>query len=384
MKLKFVLVIAFAICQLVSLCQSVSYSDYLNDSYNMNNLKTEITFNAFKPGKGRANFEFFNLPNKIRFILELSNGKQLYSLPNLDSILQISLIQLQPIIDSFKNDGIVRRIDYLAYTAKPQIRIIEHTNLPNNYLIDNNNISELKIEQDTLRIKCIQPRAYKHANSFINEPFFITILSNNFSNLKQLPTDALLKCKLLLEKNLPATAIHKNSFISYKASFNMASEKLFSPSKTKWIITERKTNELVPSIYASTQLLNGQLSTTIAAGIKYSYGHWKNYKNQLYLMWEPHFFFTNQNNSFQTFRNDFITLRLREDLGEKSKNNFNFQSNISIGYLVGRRGNYFNENTFKIGFIGVSSGLLQLEPEFIFNGFLKNFSPGFKLSIFFE
>jgi DNA-directed RNA polymerase specialized sigma24 family protein len=68
----------------------------------------------------------------------------------------------------------------------------------------------------------------------------------------------------------------------------------------------------------------------------------------------------------------------------RKKEPFDFVGNVSIGYLVSRKGNWFEPNTFKIGIPGVRSGWLQLEPEFFFHDFLKGISPSIKLTLHYE
>jgi len=57
----------------------------------------------------------------------------------------------------------------------------------------------------------------------------------------------------------------------------------------------------------------------------------------------------------------------------------------SLQYVRGMgRGNWFEPNTFKFSLPGVRNYTLQVEPEFYFNGFFKNFSPSLRFSLFFE
>jgi hypothetical protein len=101
-------------------------------------------------------------------------------------------------------------------------------------------------------------------------------------------------------------------------------------------------------------------------------------------MWEPHFIFSKDAlNKTITDRNDFVTLRYIA-IENSKKEPFDFVGNVSIGYLVSRKGNWFEPNTFKIGIPGVRSGWLQLEPEFFFHDFLKGISPSIKLTLHYE
>jgi hypothetical protein len=353
--------------------------DYRFKYFSTPNPKTELTFSQFSPGKSNVNFEFFNLTNNTKFNLELSSAQQVYRLPNIDSILEIALQNLKPFVDSFKQDGIVRRIDYVSNTTKPQIRIIEHSSIPNNYIVDAGKISQLKIEQDTLRIKAFTTMYSATMKKDIYIPFFITLLANNFSNLYSLPNNPLASCIQLLKNNMPEEKISKNRQAIYFARFNMKENKLFNPIKADWIGYNKQNKELVPNVYAGLQYLQGQWSTSFAAGLRYTYGSSNISKQHVYAMWEPYFIFNNGN----AFRNDFITLRYTE-VEKNAKTSFDYVANFSISYLAKQRGNFFYDNTFKLGLPGARSGWLQFEPEIIFTNFFKNFSPGLRLTIHYE
>jgi hypothetical protein len=99
------------------------------------------------------------------------------------------------------------------------------------------------------------------------------------------------------------------------------------------------------------------------------------------MYWEPQFSFkTDASGKIQSSRNDFLTLRIAET-PTKPYANFELLTTLSVGYLIRRSGNYFEKNTFRLGMPGVATGRLQIEPELYFNDFLKNVSPGIRLSL---
>jgi hypothetical protein len=366
------------------------YSDF-------SNTQADWIFNSPKPGKLNSNFHFWNVPGNIRFSLELSSIKQLNHLPNLDSILLIVKNDLKILADSLKQDGINRRVDVVVSDVanrKPQFRITNYDARPKAYTIQNGDLVVLKVDNDTLRIKFFVPN---NGEYYVNEsdvrvytkkpfypPVFMTIYLANISNIYNLGDTTFQACINRLRKDVNGEYVNKAaSHASYSASYNMVSKTMFSPSSKKWIKYGRYRNELVPNIYGSLQFSRGSFAPSMAAGLRFSTFNRIN-TNRFFLMWEPYFFFNRDvANKLNTDRNDFITFRYYQ-VEEKRKGGFEMVTNFSVGYLAGRRGNWFEQNTFKLGLPGVRSGWLQLEPEFYFNDAFKNFSPTLKLTLHYE
>jgi len=356
---------------------------------------TEWNFNYPSPGKTKVVFSFYNVYKSARVMLELSNIKQMEHLPNLDSMLTIVKSKLQYLGDSLKQDGIARRIDYviLGNKATPQIRITNHSDNSKTYTIINNELNDLKMEQDTLRIKYYalggdSVRMWvdgKMQKKQRNDPFFITITVNNISDINTLPELILQGCLNTLREAVTADYVRKAKVNSnYHASFNMLSNKMFSPANIKYIKYGGERQEFVPNIYSSLQFAKGTFVPSMGAGLRYTFANRSFTTTRLYAMWEPHFFFSRDAaNKLITDRNDFITLRIIQ-IEKDNKNGFDFAPNFSFGYLVKRRGDWFEPKTFKLGIPAIRSGWLQLEPEFFFTGLVRNFSPSLKLTLHYE
>jgi hypothetical protein len=375
--------------------QQNNYATYMQGFYVPGATQAEQIFSIPQPGKLRVNFRFFYVDKSMIITLEFANIKQLNHLPNLDSVFASVKNNLKFMADSLKQDGIVRRIDYVHLSEKrsPQIRILSHENLLNNYVIKNNELQSLKVEQDTLRIKQFavtgdsikyyngDKKTY-HVQSF---PFFIMITVNNINDIYKLSDTVLSQCANRLQQEVTNEYVNKaDKKASYTASFNMQTNKMFSPYKTKYIKYGWRQHELVPNIYGGLQFVRGSFVPSMAAGLRYTFPNGNISSMHLYAMWEPYFFFSRDvNNKLITDRNDFVTLRFLE-LDRGKKEGFDLVNNFSIGYLVGRKGDWFEPNTFKVGIPGIRSGWLQLEPEFIFNDWFKNFSPSIKLTIHYE
>jgi hypothetical protein len=366
--------------------QGVEY-DYLPSS------TTELIFNFPKPGKTRVVFNFYNVQKSTRVLLELTSIKQLNNLPNLDSVLTIVKNDLRYLSDSLKQDAIVRRVDYVMGGIKPQIKITNNANNSSTYTITNNELTDLKVGQDTLRVKYTTTYAAdvsinangNKVNTQKSEFFFVTIIANNISDIYSLPELVFENCVTRLKQEVTPAYVNKADAKSkYSAFFNMTTNKMFSPIKLKYIKNGSQRQELVPNIYSSLQYVNGSFVPSMAAGLRYTLKNRTINTRRIFAMWEPYFFFSRDvNNSTITDRNDFVTLRYFE-VNEKSNKGFEFISNVSLGYLVRQQGNWFAPNTIKLGLPGVRSGWLQLEPELFFTGLFKGFSPSLKLTLHYE
>jgi hypothetical protein len=358
---------------------------------------SDASFSPTRPGKARVNFHFYGINNAARITLELISITQLEHLPNLDSILNIARNPLRQISDSLKQDAINRRVDMVTEATGPiQLRITSYANRPTAFVIRGGELNLLKTESDTLRIKFTVPTGrkvnYFEVGGTSNKraelaPAFITIVVNNFDEIQSLPQDIMHSCITLLQQEITHGYVSKGSTSArYTAFYNLKTNKRLSPGKKKWIRYGNYRNELVPNIYGSLQFARGNFAPSMAAGLRFS-----NYQSSVstmrwYLMWEPYFFFRRDvANKLITERNDFITFRFIEsDADDRRKGSFEYVGNFSIGYLAYRKGEWFEKNTWKLGLPGVRSGWLQLEPEFYFNNFFRNFSPTLKLTLHYE
>jgi hypothetical protein len=359
--------------------------------------RSEATFNYPKIGMGKAHFSFWGIlkAGNGTMIIDLNNIKHLKYLPNLDSLVKAIKPNLQPMLDSFKNDAFNRRIDYLTGGLNPQIRIVNHDNAPQQFVIKEGVMNELKTTQDTIRIKAFiqvskedvslyYDTRYNASNKPEMQPFYLTLVFNNASELYSLPENSLQNCMNKLQQEWGVDYVsNANPKAGYSAAFNMATGKMFSPGKVKWIKNPGQVPELVPNIYAGLQFAKGVFVPSFSAGIRYTLANRTHSTTRFYAMWEPHFFFSKDLlNNVITERNDFLTLRCIDV--ENKHAPFDIVGNVSIGYLISRKGNWFEPNTYKVGIPGVRSGWLQLEPEFFFHGFLKGVSPSIKLTIHYE
>lgn len=365
-----------------------AYGTALHAQITLPTNQTETIFNYPKPGSSKATFYFWYQKNN-RVVLEMTDIRQLNLIPNLDSLVQEAFQSVKALKDSFKNDGLTRRVDYIASkNIPPQVRIVTHPAKSESFSYFKEQLIKTKIEKDTLRIRIAtsRPVTNKLPSSGITQySFVIMLLVDNFDDLSTFPTNALEQCinkvKPDLGNNLTKTGKLNSHFRAY---YNMQTGKMFSPNKPKYM-GYGKSSSFVPTIHFGVQYGRGSFIPSAAAGLQYSFNDGSYATKYFRALWEPYFGFSRDaNNKLITDRNDFITLRYSVFFTKRELNKINTVSNISVGYLAGRRGNLFEQNTFKVGIPGFLAGSLLFEPEFFFNDFFRNFSPSLKMTLLFE
>jgi hypothetical protein len=250
-------------------------------------------------------------------------------------------------------------------------------------------LQNFKIDQDTLRISFYS----NNEKSFRRfAAGFISVHVNYLRDLYSLPPQVMDSSVGLLRKYFTADVISRiNERETVSALFDLSQGVIINPGveslkkmgKRAYYSTTNNQGKVLPAIYGSLQYVRGALAPSFATGLSYVISDNKWNDHCVYLMWEPYFLFSRESNQLRTDRNDFITLR-KVEYDKPEKGGWSFVQNFSLGYLVGRRGNWFEPNTFKFSLPGVRNYTMQLEPEFYFNGFFKNFSPSLRFCLFFE
>ncbi len=340
---------------------------------------SQTVFSPTEPGKQQCNY-FVWLPDKNRIWFDLTWANQLGKLPDIDSAIRKTANLLAPLIDSFGADGWVRRIE-VDLTQEPALfRVITHEGKPKAYTQIDGELMQVKMDQDTIRITMQKGRDFFNA--------YINLLVNNIGDIKNLPPDAGERSRALIaqaiEKNYKAP-IKSNPRHAYYAVFNLATEEMVSPESKNYHAIRSGSDHLeITLLKPSLSYARGNAFTAFSFGAAFNYAKTNGINGSrlgIGIYWEPQFSFRGDSaGKVQSSRNDFLTLRF-EERPNKALGNFELLSTLSVGYLIRRSGNYFENNTFRIGMPGVAAGRLQLEPELYFNNFFNNVSPGIRLSL---
>lgn len=345
-----------------------------------------------------VNFTFVNNQNKaVKVSFEMYTIHQLNQLPNLDSILNEAKQYLSYFVDSFKNDAIVRSVDYLVVPKMaPQFRINNNNYNSTNFTLKNNELVELKINSDTLRIKLYTKnnlKAYKIyspeglAKGEQNFPFYINIIVNNLIDIKSLPDTALANCITRIRKDVDQY-LNEKSEVNYFANFNAVY------NMKNGIVTPLGTNKSIRGTYLGP---HNQLETGMNFGFRFlsgvpvthvAVGLLLRDRLAVYsLSYEFNGFFSKDNlNRITINQNNFLSIGFLKSQKNKNLNEFHLIPTLSFGKLIHREGDWLPANTFRIGMPSVAFGPLHFQPELYFGKFegqsRTSVMPSIKFSIY--
>ncbi len=348
---------------------------------------SEMLFNTPPSGKANAVFSFY-LPNKRRLMVEFTNISQINFLPDADSLVQAAAKLLLPLKDSLKADGMVRRVDMVMTSNFPRIRIINHPEFSNSFTVRENELLQLKVNQDTIRII-----GYAKTGKMVNfsvdgeiqkrdfgGQFVITLILDNVEDISSLPANTVEQCLTLLKPKISSYANTGKSFLGgsleFRADFNMRTGQMFSPANGRFIRVRERSFE--PYIGFSYQYVRGAFVPGLQLGYRYNYSNAYS-KNSFRLYQELETFFSRDSNQkLQIDKNEFVVFQFSQV--EKSKTNqLSLAGNFTLGYLYQRRGEWYEPHTFKLGLPILTSKHISIEPQFVFNGWFKNMSPAIKI-----
>ena len=323
--------------------------------------------------------------NKMQ--LEVSNIDDVRHIRNIDSLVKIFLHDMEPLKDSLTNELAAKRIDYaIDSMGRKKIRLQQYAPKGNSFLVDQNDVAALKIEQDTIYIMGVLPGSstsvltkkipvtdYYRIGFFINQlaelPSYMDgrlkekadYIANN-ANKHWVPqqdgTWHLLNGDASVSAKHPAgTLAGTGDFIELKAGINLQNYK----------------NYFVPSFIFSANV----------------YARTLTHRYQIGAAWEPHFLFSkNAQGNLQTYRNDFITLllgreRIHNDPRAFNGPYFSFFQHLSVGYLIRSKGDFYDPHTFRVGtgLVEWQGGKVKFEPLFYFHDFFKGVTPGVRVTV---
>jgi hypothetical protein len=348
--------------------------------------RTDLLSEESKPlNKSKVQFDF-EFANSNKMILGFSELLQVDSLPNLDSLFNVVWYDLQNFRDSINSPLSNFRIDYITSLRGKFIKIWQYPQAVNAYQLKNGEITQLKVKQDNLRIILFttHPSKIRVLSEPTYKSFSITLLLNNIADLKNLISNGSMQKAIdLLKKDLEENkeGLRKNIIEQYTAHYDVENNMTRKSVKYSTAgLKEKKFN--FPIVQMGLQFINGHFSNSIGAGFELVKYKTETESLKFRFLWEPYFFFQNDSvKNFQLIRNDFITFRYH--YSSKYGNRIEFNESASFGYLIRKKGNYFQPTTFKFSLPGLKSKSILLEPEFVFNKFFKNFSPSLRLVYFF-
>ncbi len=350
---------------------------------------TENLFN--NPRFNNSNYRFiFQLESGNQMVLEYYHVRQAMKLPSIDSLIREVWTALSHFKDSLQDPLASRRIDVISGPAI-MIRITNYLQRAPVYRVKGEEITQLKIEHDTVRIRMFAEdfTNLSRNNRNYGLPYFITFILNNVNGLPSLANGTIQpvveKMKADIQTHM-SEAFKRQRRMPFGIHYNVPEQRRITPERTFRRIHNNK--EFIPYIQTGIQYIRGSWVPSAGVGfqLKSKTHNMLPITDYYRLFWEPYFVFNrNAENKVAMGRNDFVTFKYTNTLVNSTTNrSINTTLNFSASYLVHSSEGLFEPNTFKFSLPGLQYQNVLLEPEFIFNQWFKNFSPSLKLCVYFE
>jgi len=359
----------------------LAFAGASQDLYAQNSeLQSESFFNTPAPGTLplRATVE---LKGGNKIIFEYTNLAQANAMPNLDSLIKTIWASLSPFHDSLAKPLVSRRVDYYATAHDERIRIKEYPQSGSFYSISGTDIAQLKIEQDTLRIKLLTPPPVTTRKGATNDPipYFVMLVINNITDIGLLSAGELGEAAALFQKDIlqHVTAKLTHPALRMDARYNLAAQKRITPETG---VSPATGSAFTLGLYAGfgLQYTNGDWAPSMSGGLELKRAVNTNQWRSLALYFDNYFFFSRNAvtgkrlvdvNSFLTARYSFASV------SKIDHSRLIFTRSFAVGYLITRKGEWFDKVTVKITLPGISFRNITIEPEFI------NQYPSLKLTL---
>jgi hypothetical protein len=304
---------------------------------------------------------------------------------NIDSLLTVFLDDLKPLKDSLSDPLTSKRIDYLTDAQnRKKIRIQQYQPKGDNYLLNNNELSSLKINQDTINIigvivnpskSTMAKKVSRTAPRYYHFLFYL----NNINELPGYMNGSLTEKIAKIQSNISG----KWPLLKGGSSHYINGDKT--------IVADRPRGEAQPggdflaiSGAVNVQNYKSYFVPSFSLGVDLTFTNpERTFKWNPGIYWEPYFFFQKDaQGKLRTYRNDFLILTYGQGgtTDRDPHKDFSFSALFSLGYMVHRSGEFVEKNTFRIG-----AGKLQLlkttiEPALYFNDFFKGVTPSIKIT----
>ena len=327
---------------------------------------------------------YLDLEKGNKLTIELTDISDLQRIANIDSLLKVFANDLTPLKDSLSDPLTSKRIDYVTDTqGRKKIRILKYASKGDNYLLNNGELSSLKINQDTINIIGVIPNPPKAQQKIsLTNPRYYHLLFylNNFDELAGYMNGTLTQKIVTIQNKVngrwPILKGGGSHYLKPNKSIVADKPKGFTSSGTgdflavqQWINIQNYKSYFVPSFTLGLQLTITNRERT--------------FKWQPGLYWEPHFLFDKDaQGKLRTYRNDFLMLTYGQGgtTDHDPRKDFSFSAVFSLGYLIHQSGEFIKEGTFRFGAGKVKFSKTTIEPSIYFDHFFKGVTPGIRIS----
>jgi hypothetical protein len=365
-------------------------------------LFTSIALNLF--AQSNASDKTFEVPGNIvisrRFEFKLDRGNKmklelcafadLDRISNVDSLLRIFLQDIAALKDSLNDPLTSKRIDHVTDAqGRKKIRLNQFKEKGASFLIKDGELASLRTAQDTIHLIGIinNPAVVKGESVSRSNPryYHYTFYMNDMSELEAYTGGKLTAKISTLQKNITG----KWPVIAGTGAHYLKADNTISADKARGITEQTFGGGSFVTFLWSVNVQNykNYFVPSFSLGTRFTFSSaCKNFKWVPGLYWEPHFLFgRDSTGKLNTFRNDFLTLNYAQGgtTGYDAKKEFSFSAAVSLGYLIRRKGDFFEKNTFRLGAGNIQMKKTNVEPFIYFNNFFKGVTPAIRITQYF-
>jgi hypothetical protein len=313
--------------------------------------------------------------------LELSRQADLARFENIDSLLLTFFADMKAFRDSLSDPLTGKRIDYLMdSTGLKKVRIRQTRLAGNSYLLEGGEPALLRLQQDTLFI-LLPAGAANSGGKKGQEPAYdrLGLFLNRYDDLPNFITAG-------LNAKLRSMETHRKIWMDWVGYGEKDRVRLKTDHSISSDITSQYKGTLSLRYHVSMQNYKNYFNPSFDLGTTISTEH-KDKRNTFSADWEPTFIFSpNAQGRLQTYRNDFLVFgysNVRTKQQTQSGIGFHLDIDFSLGYLIGRQGDYFEKHTFRIcaGSIKLASGKIRIQPCLYFNDLFRGVTPGLRIML---
>lgn len=305
--------------------------------------------------------------------IDLANGFDLRSFRNIDSLITGFLADMDAFRDSLSDPLAVKHIDYLIDAGgKRKLRLHQYRPAATSFLLDGNEPSILRIDQDTIHI-LIVTRAQGHpAGITVNGLRYdrLSFFVNHYSEMNSMNRRGLndvvggIISKQLVKRNIYS---HPNCYI---VDDSIVDTKVLGQGANRLEINAGAAVENYKNLFAPSAQVDAYV---VVNRLRHEY--------RFGLSWEPLFFFaTDAGGRLRTYRNDMIVAHYEHNHRDKEPG-YSLDPAFSFGYVFHREGDYFSQPSFRLTYGALKlKGSLAIEPALFFNNFFRGVTPGLRIS----
>ncbi len=320
---------------------------------------------------------YFDLGKKERMQVELYDLADLVYLQHIDSIVDMFVTSLERVKDSVPDPVYSRLIEYTINGPNMKtLSMSKHGNGKTGFVFTVDEVSLLKVEQDTIVIVGTIPGQY--TRSLLQRSLRHYRISFFLNDLDRL---ALIRGHLDKKLQTLYTSVNKGWELKPDGAMHLKNSPDISATARRGYVMGGDIVTVRPSI--DIQNYKSWFVPSVTGGISIATN--KNLVHrEYYLGTEAHFVF-GKTDSGQTkaFRNMFLVISYgQSNIDPYTKKSAVLYPFISLGYLVKRKGEYYDRHSFKLalGQFNLFANYTKIEPVVYFHDFFKGLAPSLRIT----